>query len=123
MKKVYKPKPKLGGGMLCTKCNKIIRYFKSEDEAQGICGPVLCDSCLYELVYKYKTKHRQGFTFLEIKDLLVRFPTINEDKFFDALRGNTCMIVEKDMITYHCDIVTALSCGLENRNITLNEWD
>ena len=121
--KEYKPIPKMDGGLICNKCRRTIRYFNNEDEAVGKSGPVLCGRCLEKFVYGYKTKNEQGFTHSEILTILKLFPTVKKEKFFDALNGITCMIIGGEIVTYHCDIVTALNCGLENRNITLSEWD
>ena len=46
------------------------------------------------------------------------------DKFNNATKGNTCMCNEEDgLIQYHCDIYTAIICGLENREINSLEFD
>jgi hypothetical protein len=78
---------------------------------------------LEKLVYNYKTRNEAGFTAAEEKELLKQFPNISMDKYYDAMRGNTCMMGEGGIITYHCDILKALICGLENRELTLSEWD
>lgn len=110
-----KPKHKLGG-TLCTKCNKLITAKKTNQ--------VLCDKCLEDLVYNYPFKHTNGFTSDEQKELLKQFPDINMDKYYDAMMGNTGMVNDEGkFITYPCDIVTALRCGIENRDIHLSEWD
>jgi len=74
-------------------------------------------------VYNYPTKYKQGFIASEIKELLKEYPNINMDKFYDALSGNTCMIIDKEVIRYHCDIEKALNCGIEGRDITFAEFD
>lgn len=74
-------------------------------------------------VYEYDTKHTQGFIKSEIEELLKLYPEINMDKFNNALGGNTCMRIDNEIITYHCDIYKAVLCGLENRNLSLSEWD
>jgi len=79
---------------------------------------------LENLVYNYKTTHKQGFLFSEEMEILKQFPDINIDKYNDAMRGNTCQMDEKGgFIIYHCDVFHALLCGLENRDLTLEEWD
>ena len=75
------------------------------------------------LVYDYPTKHERGFIWSEQQDLLKQFPNINMDKYYDAMKGNTCQMSTDGIISYHCDIVTALLCGIENRDITFDEWD
>lgn len=74
-------------------------------------------------IYNYVTKYPQGFTSSEIEELLKEYPSVNMQAFNDALFGNTCMRIDDQIITYHCDIYKALCCGLENRNLTIDEWD
>ena len=76
-----------------------------------------------EKVYDFKTKYKEGFTDSEIKTLLNSFPNINIEKFNDALEGNTCLVINKEIVRYHTDIEKALYCGLENRNLYSWEWD
>ena len=83
----------------------------------------MTDKEIEELVYNYKTKHKEGFTGKEVKDILAMFPDINLDKFYDVLHGITCIMSKDGLITFHCDVVTALRCGIENRNIEFSEWD
>jgi len=76
------------------------------------------------IVDNYKTKHKEGFIQEEIIDIVKNYPNFNWDKFNDAMMGNTCMMSEDgEFINYHCDVRTGLLCGIENRNITLGEWD
>jgi hypothetical protein len=79
---------------------------------------------LRDLVYNYPTKYPEGFITEEQRELLKQFPNINMDKYNDALTGITCMRDNSgDFIIYHCDILTALKCGIEDRDINLSEWD
>ena len=79
---------------------------------------------LRELVYNYPTKHKQGFIASEMEEILSKFPGINIEKYNNAMMGNTCLLDENDgIITYHCDLLTALSCGIENRNAKPYEFD
>lgn len=79
---------------------------------------------LEKIVYEYPTESKYGFTEKEIKELLKQFPKINMDKYYDAMMGNTCMLSDKkEIINYHCDVYTAISCGIENRGIKSHEWD
>ena len=78
---------------------------------------------MLETVFNYKTKYKEGFTKEEIDSLLKNYPDINMDKFEDALMGITCMMIDDRMIVYHCDIDHAIKCGMENRRLTLLEWD
>jgi hypothetical protein len=80
---------------------------------------------LEDLVYNYPTKHKEGFTTDEQRALVSKFPNINMDKYWDAQMGITCMRDDEtgQFIIYHCDVLTSLRCGIENRDITLAEWD
>lgn len=78
---------------------------------------------IHDLVYNYETKHEYGFVKSEIEDILNNFPEMNMEKFNSALFGNTCMIIDNEIITYHCDIEKALYCGIENRDLYSWEWD
>lgn len=76
-----------------------------------------------EKVYSFKTKNKEGFVQSEIDALLKEYPEVNMDKFNNALRGNTCMMLDNEIVMYHCDIEKALICGIENRNLSIGEWD
>jgi hypothetical protein len=78
---------------------------------------------LEDLVYNYPTKHKEGFLAEEEKELLKQFPDINKDKYYGVLTGITCQMAPEGIVTYHCDILQALVCGLENRDQTEAEWD
>ena len=74
-------------------------------------------------VNNFKTTYKEGFIKSEVDSLLKDYPDINMDKFYNALRGNTCMIRDGKVIMYHCDIENALKCGIENRDLYYWEWD
>lgn len=79
---------------------------------------------LRDLVYNYPTKHKEGFIVSEENEILSKFPDINMKKYNEAMMGNTCMINEQDgTIIYHCDILKALSCGIEQRDLKPWEFD
>ena len=78
---------------------------------------------IQDKIYSYKTKHKEGFLQTEVNTLLIDYPNINMYKFNDALMGNTCMLKDGKIVQYHCDIYKAIICGIENRGLTLNEWD
>ena len=83
---------------------------------------------LETLVYKYPTKRKEGFRPEEQEDIIakvkVHFPDINMKKYDDAMMGNTCMMDgDGKFIIYHCDVFNALNCAIDNRDLTLDEWD
>lgn len=77
---------------------------------------------LSEHVYNYKTKNKHGFNSDEIADISSHYD-FNEEKFNSVLTGITCMMDDTGLIIYHCDILQALVCGIENRDMTVEEWD
>lgn len=76
-----------------------------------------------EKVINFPTKNKEGFVQREIDLLLKDYPDINMDKFNNALMGITCMVVDGEIVVYHCDIEKALVCGIENRGLYSWEWD
>jgi hypothetical protein len=132
---------KLNGGngaLLCSQCHVIIKTGSSftDKEWAAVKGivklpPQFCEKCqrqhlytkLEDKVYKYPTKSKYGFHNDELETLLKDYPNINMDKFNDAMMGNTCMMDEGGVIMYYCDILGALKCGIENRELTIFEWD
>ena len=78
---------------------------------------------VFDIVYKYPTKNREGFTKSEIEEVLKNFPNLNREFFNNALFGTTCMMIDNEMITYHCDIENAIICGLKGTNIGGIKWD
>ena len=77
---------------------------------------------LKEKVYNYNTKYSAGFIKSEIEQLLEEL-NINEKRFYKALGVNTCMLIDGNVITYHCDILKAVVCAIENREQNSLEWD
>jgi len=79
---------------------------------------------LYERVYSYKSKSEHGLIEAEVQDVLKDYPDCNMEKYNSAMNGNTCMVNEdKEIINYHCDVYSAILCGVENRDQMLHEWD
>jgi len=79
---------------------------------------------LYERVYNYKSKSKYGLVDTEIQDVLKDYIDCNMEKYNDAMMGNTCMMSDDDeVINYHCDVYSAILCGVENRDQMLPEWD
>ena len=78
---------------------------------------------LQKLVYDYPTKHRAGFLPEELKDIVSKFPKINMEKYNNAMFGNTCAMIEGKLVIYPCDVLAALRCGTENRDLKSDEWD
>jgi hypothetical protein len=76
-----------------------------------------------ETVENFKTKSEYGFTSKETEELLKSFPNINMEKFNSALGCHTVMIIDGEIITYHCDIITAITCSVEDRDINISEFD
>lgn len=78
---------------------------------------------LYCVVNSFNTSFYEGYSKEDVKRLLEKFPHINKEKFDNALMGNTCVVVNEEMVMYRHYILTALRCGIENRDMYLWEWD
>jgi len=79
---------------------------------------------IHKYVYDYKTKNKYGFNPIELEDLIKKFPfEIDQEKYDIAMMGNTCMMEKNMLIIYPCDVVTALTCGSEGRNMHWWEFD
>ena len=78
----------------------------------------------YSFIENFKTQNKFGFNSKEIEEVLKHYPNINMEKYENALRGNTCMMDEEHgLIIYHCDLIKAIQCGIENRELHYHEWD
>jgi len=111
------------GAVLCNKCNKIIKNNFTKEEFDGGTKLLYCNNCIETIVNTFPTRSKLGFTTKEQEKLLKLFPNINKEKYNDALMGITCTIIHEEPVIYHCDIITALKCGTQNRNIKHYEWD
>jgi hypothetical protein len=78
---------------------------------------------LRDEVYNFKTKNKEGFVQSEIDALIKEHIGINMKRFNDAMMGNTCLMRDGELVIYHCDVLTALRCGLENRDMHPYEFD
>ena len=76
-----------------------------------------------DYIYKYHTQYERGFTREELLKIKGEFPAINDEKFNDALMVTTGMVIDGNFLTYHVDLVTALRCGLQNRDMYGHEFD
>ena len=101
----------------------IVIKFDESTQLWNWKGDIKYSDKLKDLVYSYETKYDEGFIDSEIEDILSKFSNLNMDKFQNALYGNTYMLKNNDVIMYHCDILTALRCATENRNMYAYEWD
>ena len=75
-----------------------------------------------EMVYEYPTKYDMGFTPSELQELLNKCD-IDINDFNKKMFGNTCAIIDDEIITYHHDVVVCIMCIIENREQTFEEWD
>jgi hypothetical protein len=75
-----------------------------------------------EIIAKASRKNEIGFTGVEIQ-LMLLYNNIDVDKFYDALGVNTCTMIDGQIITYFWDVENALDRVLNDRDMTLDEWD
>tara|TARA_B110000211_G_C13638627_1_gene360609 strand:- start:63 stop:359 length:297 start_codon:yes stop_codon:yes gene_type:complete len=67
--------------------------------------------------------YEEGFTNLEMQIILNKYDNIVEKRVNNSLLGNTCMVIDNNMINYPWDVRTALICGIEDREETIWEMD
>jgi len=81
----------------------------------------------YEMVQNYLDnfvkKYDAGFTKDDINVIINYFDIMNMSKFQSTLEGITGIVIEGEFVTYYTDVHKAILCGLENRDLTLTEWD
>jgi hypothetical protein len=78
---------------------------------------------IHNVVYNFKTKHKEGFTKSEIEELLTNYPDITIEKLFEKIGVHTAMTINNDDITFHRDIEIGIRCCLDNRDVSISEWD
>lgn len=79
---------------------------------------------VHDIIYNFPTKHEQGFTTFDIQCLLADyFPQYSSDDLSEKIGVVTCMKIDDEFIIYHEDIINALYCLFENRELNLTEWD
>jgi hypothetical protein len=62
-------------------------------------------------VNTYPTKYEIGFTQSEIEELLKEYP-IDMDRFNEAMMGHTCVVIDNEIIMYHCDVEMAIKYSI-----------
>ena len=77
-----------------------------------------------KIVRAFPTQNEEGFLDNEIDELLLKFPEINKGEIQKILGYHSCMIDKNgNFITYHQDIIKAIECCLNDRDIEFYEWD
>ena len=77
-----------------------------------------------KFIYGFKTRFDEGFTPEEVQEVLDKVKNeIDLSKFNEVMMCNTCIIKEDIPLIFHCDLITGLRCGIENRDIHWWEFD
>ena len=79
-----------------------------------------------EYVLGFESKHSQGLINTELEEVLEHFKlthTLNMDKYYTAMYANTCMVIEGEIVSYHQDVIHGIVCAIEDRELTVGEWD
>ena len=69
-----------------------------------------------KFVEEYPTKYREGFTDSELNAIVNKISEIYEfdyKAYRGSLFGNTCMMIDGEMINYHTDVRGALYRGVK----------
>jgi len=76
-----------------------------------------------EVISCFPPKYKEGFTSADIGILVSMFPEMNKDCFNNALTGITAKLVCGEIVIYEHDVRTALRCGIEGRDMSMEEFD
>ena len=69
-----------------------------------------------DIIDTYPTKYEEGFTNIEIQELLTEY-NINYDLFYENLSVNKTIIIDEEFITYGSDIKRILYRILDKRDM------
>lgn len=83
---------------------------------------------LHRFIYTFPTERgNHGFKPYELETILKKYknlyPKFSMEHYSSAMRGNTCMMHGGKLVMYHCDVFKAIQAGIENRELTVGEWD
>ncbi len=74
-----------------------------------------------ELIDNYPAEYENGLTDDEVRDIASKIPNIDMNKVYKSMSNNTCSIINTTLINYYSDVLLALTCGLENKDVNLND--
>ncbi len=79
---------------------------------------------IQEIVDAYERENEIGLLEEEIIDIIeYHFDDFSIEKYNNAMMGNTCGSKDGKLLNYPWDVVVALKCGVEKRELTAAEWD
>jgi hypothetical protein len=72
---------------------------------------------IYNEIMNTTTKYDgKGFTNDEANQILRKYSVTDMEAFNDGMGVNTCMIIDDQIINYHCDIARAVCYALKKQN-------
>jgi hypothetical protein len=74
-----------------------------------------------ELIDNYPAEYENGLTDIEVKDIASKIPNIDMNKVYNSMSNNTCSVIGTTLINYYSDVLLALTCGIENKDVNLND--
>lgn len=87
-------------------------------------GKKIKQKSIRDIVYDFPTKYEQGFTTFDQQCLLADyFPQYSQEELSEKIGVVTCMRIDDEFVIYHEDIINALYCLIENRELNQWEWD
>lgn len=76
----------------------------------------------YNAVMTYPTKYKQGFTTEEVAELCLELK-VSRENFNKKFGINTCMSLDGNTIMYHSDVLRTFRLVMEDRELTMYEFD
>jgi hypothetical protein len=78
---------------------------------------------IHNKVVSFKSRSPKGLTRHEIELLLKKFKSVSQKRFFEAMGVCTVQVIKGEIIYYRSDIITAITCCIEKRDINASEFD
>lgn len=81
---------------------------------------------VYNAIFDYPSQHDDGLTHYEINciiDDVSKDHPFNRNRYEDAMMGVRYKTVQGQSVFRISDVVSAITCGLENRKLRVYEWN
>lgn len=78
---------------------------------------------IHDKVVGFKSRFTKGLTRGEIEVLLKKFPSVSQRRFFNKMGVVTVQLIKGEVVYYRSDIISAITCCIEKRDINASEFD
>lgn len=78
---------------------------------------------IHDKVIDFKSRFTKGLTRSEIEVLLKKFPSVSQRRFFNKMGIVTVQLIKGEIVYYRSDIISAITCCIEKRDLNTSEFD